>query len=176
MTGEPGGRERIERLRTAAGGLDREAVRSLLPYGDDFLFVDSVARLDAESVEASYRIPAEAPFIRAHFRDLSVMPVALIAEGWAQAGTLIVRYHLEDPAGKLIVALQIERARFLAPAFPGDTLVYGAKLIFRDARAARLEGEVQVRGRRIARLRVVVGITTREVLQRAAGRGRTETA
>ena len=39
------GKKRIDRLRGAGGGLDREAVRTILPYGDDFLFVDRVARL-----------------------------------------------------------------------------------------------------------------------------------
>lgn len=165
------GRELIEGLRAADGSLDRAALRRLLPYGDDFLFVDAVASIGPEAVEASYVIPEEAPFIRAHFRDLPVMPGALIAEGWAQAGTLIVRWHLESPDDKLVVGLQIERARFARPAFPGDTLEYSARLTTRDRRAARLEGEVRVAGRRIARLAVVVGITPAAALRQLGARG-----
>ena len=164
------GRDLIEGLRAADGSLDRAAISTLLPYGDEFLFVDAVSRIGPREIEASYRVPTDAPYLRAHFRELAVMPGALIAEGWAQAGTLVVRYHLEDPAAKLVVALQIERARFSRPAFPGDTLVYEARLGSRDSRAARLEGEVRVAGRRVARLQVVVGITTHDALRRQLGK------
>lgn len=154
----PAGRAAIDRLRDAEGALDRAALLSALPYGEDFLFVDSVSHIESDRVEASYRVPTAGSYIRAHFEELPVMPGALLAEGWAQAGTLLVRYNLADPSSKVILGMQIERTRFDAPAFPGETLLYSVRLRALDSRAARLEGETRTADRRIARLQVVVGI------------------
>ncbi len=158
-------REEIDRLRDPAGALDRTALLSILPYGEEFLFMDAVSRLDPESVEASFRIPEDAPYLRAHFRDLPVMPGALVAEGCAQAGTLLVRYNLEDHTTKVVLGIQIERARFPAPALPGEALLYQVRLTALDSRAARLEGEARTAERRIATLRVVVGIMDGETFR-----------
>lgn len=148
----------IDRLRGRGGVLDRAALLSVLPYGEEFLFIDSVSRLDLESAEASFRIPDDAPYLRAHFRDLPIMPGALVAEGCAQTGTLLVRYNLEDHEEKVVLGMQIDRARFPAPATPGETLSYSVRLTAIDSRAARLEGEARTEDRQIANVRVVVGI------------------
>lgn len=163
----------IDALRGPAGELDRAALLSILPYGEEFLFVDSVGSLSPESVEATFRIPEDASYLRAHFRELPVMPGALVAEGCAQTGTLLVRYNLEDHATKVVLGIQIDRARFPAPASPGETLTYTMRLRALDSRAARLEGEAHAADRRIATLRVVVGIMDeaafRGTIRRAGG-------
>ena len=156
------GRGAIEELRSPEGTLDRSALLSLLPYGEEFLFVDAVSRLEPEVVEASFLIPPEMPYVRAHFQDLPVMPGALVAEGWAQSGTLLVRYNLENGADKVVLGMQIERARFDAPTWPGETLHYLVRLRALDSRAARLEGEVRTAERKVARLKIVVGLMDRE--------------
>ena len=159
------GKTLIGRLLDADGCLDRGAIHSLLPYGDEFLFVDRVTRLDEVEVEAWYRIPADAPFLRAHFRGLPVMPGTLIGEGMAQAGTVLVRYHLEDPEDKHVLALEVERMRFLEPALPGETLQFHVQLVTMSRRAARLRGSARVAQRLVGEGRVVVGIVEREVLR-----------
>ena len=167
---DAGGRAAIDRLRSADGTLDRRALLSILPYGEDFLFVDRVTRLEPDEVEASYRIPSDTPWIRSHFRDLPIMPGALVAEGWAQAGTVMVRYGLDDSEPKVILGIQIDRARFAAPAFPGDVLDYRVRLKTRDSRAARLEGEARIGERRAATLSVAVGIMGVEAFRRISRR------
>ena len=137
----------IDRLRDSAGNLDRAAIRSILPYGDEFLFVDNVTKLTAEEVQASYTVPTAAPFIEAHFRGLPLMPGVLIGEGMAQAGTLIVRFNLEDHQKMDILAFQIESARFVGAAQPGDRLDYAVRLVRLRRQLARLEGEVHNSGR-----------------------------
>lgn len=151
----------IDRLRDAGGALDRAALASILPYGDEFLFVDTVSRLEAERLEAWFRIPEDAPYLRAHFRDLPIMPGALVVEGWGQAGTLLVRYNLDDHESKVVLGMQIESVRFPSPATPGETLRYAVALRALDSRAARLEGEARAGSRVVASLRVVVGIMDR---------------
>ncbi len=155
----------IDRLRGPGGELDLAALLSILPYGEEFLFLDRVSRLEAARVEASFRIPRDAPYLRAHFRGLPVMPGALVAEGCAQTGTLLVRYNLDDQARKVVLGMQIDRARFAAPATPGETLYYKATLKALDSRAARLSGQVRTADRRIATMRLVVGILDLEAFR-----------
>lgn len=160
----PDGRELIDPLRGSDGHLDRRALRTILPYGEDFLFVDSVTRLTDREAEATFRIPPDSPYVQSHFVGLPLMPGALICEGLAQAGTVIVRYNLESPADKDILAFQVESARFPAAALPGDNLRYRVRLHTMSNRAARLEGEAEVDDRLVCKARVVVGITDREAL------------
>jgi 3-hydroxyacyl-[acyl-carrier-protein] dehydratase len=161
----PDGRELIDTLKGVDGRLDRQALRTILPYGDDFLFVDSVTRLTDREVEATFRISPDSPYVQSHFVGLPLMPGALICEGLAQAGTIIVRYNLESPADKDVLAFQVESARFPSAARPGDSLRYRVRLLTMSSRAARLEGEAEVDDRVVCKARVVVGITDREALE-----------
>ena len=160
----PDSRSDIDRLRNPQGLLDRAALRSILPYGDEFLFVDRVTQLDHEQVEASYKIPSNSPFLLAHFRDLPLMPGVLMGEGMAQAGSLIIRYNLENHELFDILAFRIESARFSGPARPGDELEYRVRLLRFRRRLARLEGEVRNRGQKIVAARVELAVVERQQL------------
>ena len=155
----------IDSLRDSNGRLDRAAIRSILPYGDDFLFVDEVTHLTDEEIEAGYTIPDDSAYIRAHFEGLPIMPGVLIGEGMAQAGTLVVRYNLENHQTHDILAFQIESARFTRPARPGDHLQYRVRLIKLRRYVAKLEGEVLVGGREICKARMVLAIIERDKLR-----------
>ena len=160
------GKTRIDRLRSADGGLDRRAVRAILPYGDDFLFVDRVIRLTGEEVETRFRIPDRAPYLDGHFRGLPIMPGALMSEAFAQAGAILVRYNLESAAETDVVGHHVESARFLSLALPGDLLCFRVRLAAMSRRAARLEGGAAVGRREVGRMRVVVAIMERRALER----------
>jgi 3-hydroxyacyl-[acyl-carrier-protein] dehydratase len=155
----------IDELIDADGRLDRAALRSILPYGDAFLFVDEVTSLSLESVEASFTIPGDAAYIQAHFRGLPLMPGVLIGEGMAQAGTVMVRYNLDRHQDRDLLAFQIESARFSSPAQPGDRLDYSLRLLKLRRRVARLEGETRVGEREVCKARIVLGIVDRESLR-----------
>lgn len=159
------GKTSIDRLRDAGGALDREAVRAILPYGDDFLFVDRVTRLEAKTIETVFRIPGHAPYLDGHFRGLPVMPGALMSEAFAQAGAILVRYNLEAPEGKDILGTQVESAKFLSLALPGDLLRFSVRLETMSRRAARLAGEARVGERKVGKMRVVVTIMERQALE-----------
>lgn len=163
------GKAPIDGLRGPDRGLSREAIKRILPYGEDFLFLDRVSVLSDREIEASYRVPEDSAILRAHFVHFPIMPAALLAEGCAQAGTLLVRYNLPDPGEKEIVGLQIESARFLSPARPGDTLTYRARLANMDSRAARVEGRIRIGERPVAKARMVLGIVDRQAFREFAG-------
>ena len=155
----------IDELRNPEGRLDRAAIRAILPYGSDFLFVDEITKLTATEVEAYYTIPDSTSYIRSHFEDLPIMPGVLVGEGMAQAGTLLVRYNLEEHEKYDILAFQIESARFPGPAQPRDRLRFQVRLVKLRSRAARLEGEAFVGEREVCKARLVLGIIEREKLR-----------
>lgn len=161
---------RIDRLRAEDGTLDRRAVSTILPYGDDFLFIDRITRLSDDEVESIFRIPERAPYLDGHFRGLPVMPGALMSEAFAQAGALLVRYRLESTEPIDIIGHHVESARFLSLALPGDSLHFRVRLKTMSRRAARLAGEAVVGDRKVGRMRVVVAIMTREGLEREVER------
>lgn len=156
----------IDRLRSKDGTLERDAVRSILPYGEEFLFVDRVLRLMPDTIETEFRIPPSAPYLDAHFAGLPIMPGALMSEAFAQAGAILVRYHLDHPETKDIVGHHVESARFLSPALPGDLLTFRVRLQTRSRHAARLEGGAWVGERQVGKMRVVVAILEREALRK----------
>jgi len=156
---------RIDSLRRADGSLDRSGLLEVLPYGEDFLFVDRVNHLSSTEVEAGFSIPETSTYLQSHFVDLAVMPGVLIGEGLAQAGSLIVRYNLPAGSKRHVLGLEIERARFLSPAQPGEILTYRAHLATSSRRVARLEGDVTVAGRKVCQARIVVAIVPDDKLR-----------
>lgn len=157
----------IDAYRGADGSLDRAALLEILPYGEDFLFVDRVMTLEAERIEASYRLPADSPILRAHFRDLPVMPGVLTGEGLAQAGSVLVRQHLDDPQDKHLLAMKILSAAFKGVVKPHDELLYRLELLKFGSRMAQLRGEAATRGRIVAELSFMLAIVSREELRQS---------
>ena len=87
-----------------------------------------------------------------HFPGAPVMPNALIIEGLAQTGGLLVAEH--GGFNERVVLPNNAKARFHFPAVPGDTLVYRATIedIHKDGAVVsatshvegRLQAEIQV--------------------------------
>ena len=155
----------IDAHRSSDGSIDRAALLEILPYGEEFLFVDRVLLLEPRRVEAVYRVPPDSPFVRAHFRDLPIMPGVLTGEGLAQAGTVLVRQHLDDSPDKHLLAMKISDANFVGIARPGDLIEYRVQLDKLGSRMARLSGEAGVGGRLIAKCDFVLTVATRAELR-----------
>ena len=160
----------IDALRAPDGSLDRDAIRTILPYGDAFLFVDRVTHLTADAVEATYRVPHDAPYVQAHFRHTPIMPGVLTGEGMAQAGVLLIRYRLDLAADVDVLVMHVDNAVFSAPAVPCDTLVYKVTLKHAAAYAARLIARADVGDRQICSARLAVMFVDRERLRQMTAR------
>ncbi len=159
----------IDSLRDKDGGISRENIKKIIPYDDQFFFVDKVVKLEQTEIESRFYINPDLTFLRSHFVGFPVMPAALISEGFGQTGTILVRYNLEDHLNKEILIYQIEDARFVAAAFPGDTLIYKVRIKTMDHRAARLEGETLVGKKKTSSCRIVLTILDRNVFRKKPG-------
>jgi 3-hydroxymyristoyl/3-hydroxydecanoyl-(acyl carrier protein) dehydratase len=136
------GYELIHNLQAIDGSLNLSAIKKIIPYSDKFLFVDSIKKIEPQSIEANYYIKPDLEFLASHFVDFPVMPGALITEGFAQAGTVLIRYNLEAPEDKDILICKVEDARFLRPCFSGMSINYAVKLKTLGSHAARIAGNV----------------------------------
>lgn len=87
-----------------------------------------------------------------HFPGYPVMPNALITEGMAQTGGLLVGEHINFE--QMVVLAKVSKALFHCPAVPGDTLTYTAEVeAFKEDGAMirgtsrigdRLQGEFEI--------------------------------
>jgi 3-hydroxyacyl-[acyl-carrier-protein] dehydratase len=87
-----------------------------------------------------------------HFPGYPVMPNALIIEGFAQAGGILVGEKIAF-TGNMILA-KVPKAVFHFAARPGDTLVYSCTLDYLTADGALVQGQSHVGGRLQAEVEV----------------------
>ncbi|GAB5552652.1 MAG: beta-hydroxyacyl-ACP dehydratase [Saprospiraceae bacterium] len=69
-------------------------IKSLLPYGPDFCFVDELEQVNEQGVIGYYRFPESAPFYDSHFPDYPVTPGVLLTETMAQIGLVALGIYL----------------------------------------------------------------------------------
>lgn len=69
-------------------------------------------------------------FFDDHFPLKPIMPAVLILEGMAQLSGLLIEEGMRKQSGRNVKALMsiIEKAKFRRPVYPGDRLVYDAKV------------------------------------------------
>jgi 3-hydroxyacyl-[acyl-carrier-protein] dehydratase len=83
-----------------------------------------------------------------HFPGYPVMPAALILEGLAQTGGILVG-QINDFREKVVLA-KVPSARFPREALAGDELVYDVTLLHHRTEGASVEGKVTVGGELVA--------------------------
>ncbi|MDD1780579.1 hypothetical protein LRP49_05125 [Enterovibrio sp. ZSDZ35] len=142
-------RDFIDELRDSQGVLDKASVGAILPYGDAFLFVESVSYLTDSDVIAQYKIPVSSKLINAHFKHVSMMPGVLMGEALAQAGIVLIHYRSEFEEPTDVVASTVSQMRFKTPALPGDTLEAHVTIKAINRLGARLTGNSYVNGREV---------------------------
>jgi len=88
-----------------------------------------------------------------HFPDHPIFPGALLVEAMAQLAGFLLESGRADAPERAILA-QIERAKFHAPAGPGDQILLKVSLAQRLDAAAQVEAEAHVGERCIGRARL----------------------
>src|SRR3954468_13376718 len=110
---------------------------------DRFLAFDS-----GKSARAVKNLSRAEEYFADHFPGYPVMPAALILEGLAQTGGILVG-EANDYREKVVLA-KVPRARFHREALAGDQLEYEAELVQLRTEGAVVEGRVRVGGELLA--------------------------
>ena len=93
--------------------------------------IDKILSLNKKKIVAEKVARADEDYFKGHFKDFPIMPGALIVEGLGQAATMLIRYNLENHEQYDVLAYKIRYAKFFRPTFPGQTLRFEAKLLFK---------------------------------------------
>ena len=152
----------IDELKDEKGCLDMNTIKQIIPYEYPFLMIDKVISLDKNKIVAIKNVTANEGWVKGHFAGFPIMPGALIVEGLGQAGTLLVRYNLDEHYTKDVLAFKIKEAKFAAPAFPGDQLTYEVALMGQDERGALLTAKVLKEGKVISEATLMLAVVDKK--------------
>lgn len=129
--------------------LDAIEVQRILPHRYPFLFIDGVESVDPDAdggptLVAIKLVSMSDPILQGHFPGNPIVPGVVQVEAMAQAAVVLA--HLTghfDQALHHCLFLGIEKARFRAPAVPGERLEIHVRAL-RMGRVGKFEGEVRV--------------------------------
>ncbi|WP_339610615.1 hydroxymyristoyl-ACP dehydratase [uncultured Planktosalinus sp.] len=109
-----------------------------LPYGTDFLFVDSISQLSEEGITGHFRFKPELYFYKSHFMDRPVTPGVILIECMAQIGLVCLGIYLlsnqetNTQSLETNIALSTTEIEFFKPVYPGEKVtVVSEKEYFR---------------------------------------------
>jgi 3-hydroxymyristoyl/3-hydroxydecanoyl-(acyl carrier protein) dehydratase len=156
----------IDEMKNPNGELDYNAIKAIIPYEIPFMMIDKVKELSKDKIIAVKAVTGNEQFFNGHFAGFPIMPGALIVEGMGQAGTLLVRYNLENHYTKDVLAYKIKEAKFKEPVFPGETLVYEIAMLGMDERGAMLNAVAKTtEGREIALCALTLAVVDRKTFR-----------
>lgn len=116
--------------------MEKEEIISLLPYAEPFLFVDSIEKIDENSITGSYKFNKKDFFYKGHFKNYPITPGVILTETMAQIGLVCLGIFLlrnEIKNGyKPKFAMVSSSVEYFAPVFPGENVeVISEKIYFR---------------------------------------------
>ena len=124
--------------------MTREQIMAILPHRDDMLLLDS-AELDGEIARATYRVRGNEFFLRGHFPQNPVVPGVILCEILAQSACVLLSGVLASGGTPMYTG--IDKARFRAPARPGDVLTTQCRLVKAKHPFYFCEGSLQAGGK-----------------------------
>ena len=110
------------------GGLDINAVMSILPHRYPFLMVDRILSFEGETKCVGIKsVTINEPFFQGHFPGHPVMPGVLQVEAMAQVASVLMM-RISKSASRVGYFMSADGVKFRKPVFPGDTLFIHAEL------------------------------------------------
>ncbi len=141
---------------------DITAIQRILPHRYPFLLVDKIIdfKMD-ESIVGVKTVTVNEPFFEGHFPGQPVMPGVLILEAMAQTGGILLLNGIENPEGKLVYFMSIDKAKFRRPVTPGDQLVFELKMTTKKSKICVMAGKAYVEGNLVAEAEMMASIVER---------------
>lgn len=110
------------------GGLDIQAVMSILPHRYPFLMVDRILSFEGDTKCVGIKsVTINEPFFQGHFPGHPVMPGVLQVEAMAQVASVLMM-RISKSASRVGYFMSADGVKFRKPVFPGDTLFIHAEL------------------------------------------------
>ena len=142
--------------------MDIQDILNVMPHRYPFLLVDRIIEKEAgERIVAIKNVTFNEPFFQGHFPEHPVMPGVLIIEAMAQTGGLLLMDRVDDPDGKVVYFMAIDKAKFRKPVVPGDQL--RMELVMKQFRGKRcsMRGECFVDGTLVAEAEMMAAVVDR---------------
>jgi 3-hydroxyacyl-[acyl-carrier-protein] dehydratase len=126
--------------------IDITEILARIPHRYPFLLVDRAEDYRAnESIVGIKCVTVNEPFFQGHFPGYPVMPGVLIVEAIAQTGAVLMSKTLDvDVAGKTILFMSVDNARFRQPVRPGDVLRMHVHVVRHRGDIFKFKGEARV--------------------------------
>jgi UDP-3-O-[3-hydroxymyristoyl] N-acetylglucosamine deacetylase/3-hydroxyacyl-[acyl-carrier-protein] dehydratase len=142
---------------------DINAIKKILPHRYPFLLIDKIIdfKMD-EKIVGVKNVTTNEPFFEGHFPGQPVMPGVLILEAMAQTGGILLLNGIENPEGKLVFFMSIDKAKFRKPVTPGDQLVFELTMINRKSKICVMAGKAFVDGNLVAEAEMMASIIERK--------------
>ena len=152
----------IDSYKDDQGRIAKKDIMKIIPYGESFLYIDRVLKLDKKGIIAEKDVRKDEYWTEGHFKDFPIMPGALIVEGLGQAATMLVRYNLDEHEKYEVLAYKIRAAKFSRPTFPGHTLRLEARLVFKFRTAWFVKGIAYRNDKEVARVKIVLATVEKD--------------
>jgi UDP-3-O-[3-hydroxymyristoyl] N-acetylglucosamine deacetylase/3-hydroxyacyl-[acyl-carrier-protein] dehydratase len=141
--------------------MDINAIMQIMPHRYPFLLVDRILSLESNRVVGIKNVTINEPYFAGHFPGHPIMPAVLIVEAMAQCGGVLLLNSVDEPKGKLVYFMGIDKAKFRKPVRPGDTVRFELNLLRLKARICKMEGKAYVDGDLVAEAELLSSIVER---------------
>lgn len=133
--------------------IDVTEIMEILPHRYPILLVDRVTELvEGESIVALKNISIGESVLQGHFPGQPIWPGVMTVEALAQAGGILAIKSAKDGdfAGKVVLFMGIDNAKFRRPVTPGDQLFLHVKKVQERGPVWKFSGEAKVDGKTVA--------------------------
>ncbi len=126
---------------------DISAIEKILPHRYPFLLVDKIISFDMDKrIVGIKNVTRNEPFFNGHFPGQPIMPGVLIVEAMAQVGGILLLNVVDDPEGKLVLFMGIDKVKFRKQVVPGDQIRFEIVMKKRRGPVCVMSGKAYVEG------------------------------
>lgn len=129
---------------------DIRDILRIMPHRYPFLLVDRIIEMTPERVVGIKNVSINEPYFQGHFPGQPIMPGVLLVEAMAQVGGVMLLNTVDDPEGKLVYFIGIDKARFRHAVTPGDQVRFVLEPKRLSGRITKMHGAAYVGDRLVA--------------------------
>lgn len=157
-------RQKIQSVTNSKGLISREGINKIIPYGEEFIFLDAVDNITLNGITGYFLVSEKVSCVKSHYLQRPMMPASLIAEGFGQAGIILILKNLAMSEPVDIFAGNIETAKYFQIVRPGQEIKHVVFLKNFNSRigVARIQGNTYVGKKLIANFSFVLRIVPQE--------------